>query len=77
PAGEPGDVAATALSSPLDAEAVEAVETPEARAAPGDDAAAATPKGSGEDEAAQSTEQAQPGPESGDTADASADTAVS
>jgi hypothetical protein len=50
PAGEPGDVAATALASPLDEQAVEAVEIPEARATSDD---------------------------GDDTADASADTAVS
>jgi translation initiation factor IF-3 len=106
PAGHTGDVAATALASPLDAEAVQAVETPEARAASGDgdgdaagagaetasgdggdgagakaasgdDDATAADAASGEDEAPASAEQAQPEQGSGDTADASADTAVS
>jgi translation initiation factor IF-3 len=75
--GEQGDVASTALQSPLDEAAVEAVETPEARAAsaaPGGDRAEADPRDqqapadAGESEAEQGTQ---------DTADASADTAVS
>jgi translation initiation factor IF-3 len=88
PAGHTGDVASTALASPLDAEAVEAVETPQAGATSGDgapEAPAASRDGdapaaeapSGEDEAPAGAEQAQPEPGSGDTADASADTAVS
>jgi translation initiation factor IF-3 len=101
PAGHTGDVAATALASPLDAEAVQAVETLEARApsgdsdapdaetasgdgdapgaeaASGDGDATADDAASGEDETPASAEQAQPEQGSGDTADASADTAVS
>jgi translation initiation factor IF-3 len=75
--GETGDVASTALASPLDEQAVQAVETPEAGAAPGggDDAAARAP--SGKDDAADGDEQAQDEQASGDTAGASADTAVS
>jgi translation initiation factor IF-3 len=77
PEGETGDVASTALASPLDEQAVQAVETPEAGAAPegGDDAAARAP--SGKDDAADGDEQAQDEQASGDTAGASADTAVS
>ncbi len=75
--GEQGDVASTALQSPLDEAAVEAVETPEARAeSTGEDEAAA------EDDAGKDTEPAATGDSpdeqgSGETADASADTAVS
>jgi translation initiation factor IF-3 len=77
PEGETGDVASTALASPLDEQAVQAVETPEAGAASGggDDAAARAP--SGKDDAADGDEQAQDEQASGDTAGASADTAVS
>jgi translation initiation factor IF-3 len=75
--GEQGDVASKALESPLDAEAVEAVETPEARAADADGAApAAQADADGEsspDSAAQTVDEQGPG----ETADASADTAVS
>ena len=91
PTGHTGDVAAAALASPLDAEAVKAVETPQAPAVSGDGdapgAGAKAPSGdgdapgadaaSGEDQAPASAEQAQPEQDSGDTADASADTAVS
>jgi translation initiation factor IF-3 len=77
PAGEQGDVAATALASPLDAEAVEAVETPQARAAAGDGDSAAAEAPSAEDDEPVGAEQAQDEQPSGDTADASADTAVS
>jgi translation initiation factor IF-3 len=77
PAGETGDVAATALASPLDAEAVEAVETPEARAASGDGDATPTEAPSDEDDAPASAEPAPDQQASGETADASADTAVS
>jgi translation initiation factor IF-3 len=87
PAGHTGDVASTALASPLDAEAVAAVETPQAGATSGDgapEAPAASRDGDApaeaaadEDEAPAGAEQAQPEPGSGDTADASADTAVS
>jgi translation initiation factor IF-3 len=101
PAGEQGDVAATALASPLDAEAVQAVETPQARAASGDGDSAAPDAPSAEDGKAPSAEDgkapsaedgeapsaeddepvnAEQAPDeqpSGDTADASADTAVS
>ncbi len=49
--GEQGDVASTALQSPLDEAAVEAVETPEARAAAAaaEDGGAATPAAEGSD----------------------------
>ena len=77
PAGEQGDVAATALASPLDAEAVEAVETPQARAASSDGDGAAAEAPPGEDDVPVSAEQAQDEQGSGDTAAASADTAVS
>jgi translation initiation factor IF-3 len=105
PAGHVGDVASTALASPLDDAAVQAVETPEAGAPSGDgdgdgdgqDAAAdagsgedearasaepapddhAGDEGSGEDEARASAEPAPDEQGSGETADASADTAVS
>jgi translation initiation factor IF-3 len=73
--GETGDVASTALQSPLDETAVEAVETPEARAA---GAAAAETDGDGAETDAPAGEQPeQPEQASGETADASADTAVS
>jgi translation initiation factor IF-3 len=77
PEGEAGDVAATALASPLDDEAVQAVETAEARAASGDGAVAPADTGPGEDDASASAEQSPGEQASGDTADASADTAVS
>jgi translation initiation factor IF-3 len=77
PEGEAGDVAATALASPLDDEAVQAVETAEARAASGDGAVAPADTGPGEDDASVSAEQSPGEQASGDTADASADTAVS
>jgi translation initiation factor IF-3 len=82
--GEQGDVASQALQSPLDEAAVEAVETPEARAqaepeqpaAANEDAAAAE---AAPDEADAESEGSAAEPEqvSGETADASADTAVS
>jgi len=77
PAGEAGDVAATALASPLDDEAVQAVETAEARAASGGGAVAPADTGPGDDDASVSAEQPPGEQASGDTADASADTAVS
>jgi translation initiation factor IF-3 len=109
PTGHTGDVAAAALASPLEAEAVQAVETSQAPAASGDGdgdapgAGAGTASGdggddgdgagakaasgegdataadaaSGEDAAPASAEQAQPEQDSGDTADASADTPMS
>ena len=80
PAGQAGDVASTALASGLDEAAVEAVEspeTPEARAASGDGEVAAAEEGSSGDEARASAEQAPDEQGSSDTADASADTAVS
>jgi translation initiation factor IF-3 len=77
PEGEAGDVAATALASPLDDEAVQAVETAEARAASGDGAVVPADTGPGDDDASASAEQSPGEQASGDTADASADTAVS
>jgi len=89
PAGHTGDVAANALASPLDAEAVQAVETPdagaassdgdvpEARAGSGDGDAAGAEAGSGEDGAPAGADRAKSEQGSPDTADASADTAVS
>jgi translation initiation factor IF-3 len=77
PEGEAGDVAATALASPLDDEAVQAVETAEARAASGGGAVAPADTGPGDDDASVSAEQPPGEQASGDTADASADTAVS
>jgi translation initiation factor IF-3 len=75
--GEQGDVAATSLQSPLDEAAVEAVETPEARAAaPGEDGAVADGEpGSDAEPAATGDSPGEQG--SGETADASADPAVS
>jgi len=75
--GEQGDVASTALQSPLDEAAVEAVEAPKAPKAveAADGAGADGDAGEGQEPspAADATdEQASP-----DTADASADTAVS
>ncbi len=69
--GETGDVASTALQSPLDEAAVEAVETPQARAASAEAAEEAEADGA----AGEQPEQAEQA--SGETADASADTAVS
>ena len=77
PEGEAGDVAATALASPLDEEAVQAVETAEARAASGGGAVVPADTGPGDDDASASAEQSPGEQASGDTADASADTAVS
>jgi translation initiation factor IF-3 len=82
--GEQGDVASTALQSPLDEAAVEAVETPEARAASAEGEDDAAGGDSGEDDAPAGEENApadagdsQDEQASGETADASADTAVS
>jgi translation initiation factor IF-3 len=83
--GEQGDVASTSLQSPLDEAAVEAVETPEARAASGDgdgdgdgDGEGKAAQGdSGEDDAPGGAGDSQDEQRSPDTADASADTAVS
>jgi translation initiation factor IF-3 len=83
--GEQGDVASTALQSPLDEAAVEAVETPEARADAADGAKAPDAGASGADDAASGEDRQEPvaAPDaadeqgSPDTADASADTAVS
>jgi translation initiation factor IF-3 len=69
--GEQGDVASTALQSPLDEAAVEAVETPEAR----DGATAHGDADQGKEAAASGDAEDEQG--SSDTADASADTAVS
>jgi translation initiation factor IF-3 len=75
--GEQGDVASTALQSPLDEAAVEAVETPAARAASSDaDGAVAEDDASKADEPAAAGD-SQDVQDSGETADASADTAVS
>jgi translation initiation factor IF-3 len=80
--GEQGDVASTALQSPLDEAAVEAVETPEPRA--GDGAAAESAQAADDDTTPAETEgsQSEPGRDgtaegAQGTADASADTAVS
>jgi translation initiation factor IF-3 len=81
--GEQGDVASQALQSPLDEAAVEAVETPEARAqvepepAAANEDAAAAEAAPDEADAASEDSAAEPEQASGETADASADTAVS
>jgi translation initiation factor IF-3 len=88
PAGEPGDVAATALASPLDEAAVEAVETPAARAegaaASAEAEKAAEPVAADGDDGPANAEDssaegvaAEPADAAAETADASADTAVS
>jgi translation initiation factor IF-3 len=88
PAGEAGDVAATALASPLDAAAVAAVETPAARAAgeaaSGDGEKAAGQAAASEGEEPAGAEDSPPEDAAGapddtvaETADAPADTAVS
>jgi translation initiation factor IF-3 len=75
--GEQGDVASRSLQSPLDETAVEAVETPEAREAgeTADDAGADGGAGEGQQPSAAADAVDEQG--SPDTADASADTAVS
>jgi translation initiation factor IF-3 len=73
--GEQGDVASTALQSPLDEAAVKAVETPEARPPAGDEAAADGDASKDDQPAAEADAQDEQG--SPETADASADTAVS
>ncbi len=75
--GEQGDVASTALQSPLDEAAVEAVETPEARAASAGEDSAASDGDAGKDADAAATGDSPGEQGSGETADASADTAVS
>jgi translation initiation factor IF-3 len=86
PAGHTGDVASTALASPLDDAAVTAGGAPEADAASGDGAgeepsgpgtAAAGEEASGGEEAGASAEQAPGEQGSADTADAPADSTVS
>jgi translation initiation factor IF-3 len=74
--GEQGDVASTSLQSPLEEAAVEAVETPKARADAAADGAAAGAAGEKADEPA-ATGDSPDEQGSGETADASADTAVS
>ena len=71
--GEQGDVASTALQSPLDEAAVEAVETPEARAASAGEDDAASDGDAGKDAEPAATGDSPGEQGSGETADASAD----
>jgi translation initiation factor IF-3 len=75
--GEQGDVASTSLQSPLDDAAVEAVETPEASAGAGEQAKAPDADGSEADDAPSGADGSASEQGSEQTADASADTAVS
>jgi translation initiation factor IF-3 len=75
--GEQGDVASTALQSPLDEAAVEAVETPEARTDAADGTKAPDAGAAEDDDAPSGAEQSPSEQGSQQTADASADTAVS
>jgi translation initiation factor IF-3 len=75
--GEQGDVASTALQSPLDEAAVEAVETPEARRGAADGTKAPDAGATEADDAPSGAEQSPSEQGSQQTADASADTAVS
>jgi translation initiation factor IF-3 len=75
--GEQGDVASRSLQSPLDETAVEAVETPEAREAGETADGAGADGGAGEGQQPSAAADAVDEQGSPDTADASADTAVS